>query len=157
MAYKNEAGLNVFNQYGARETGGAVGIEHGYTSEFRFRFDLTGEMLNSGFVPKVYIPKGARGLRAILRVDEAFAVSTSGTVSIGMQAAPATNGITLTEATLEAVGTKDVTSMFAGTWDEAHATGVAAADYVGIAISGTVTSTQGKGSLIVEFVNVTKV
>jgi hypothetical protein len=157
MAYETSSGLDVYNQYGSRQTGGAFGIEHTQNNEFRFTVNLTGEMLNSGFFPPVNIPKGTRGMRAILRVDEVFVVSAAGTVAIGEVAAPATNGIVLTEATLEALGTKDVTSMFAGTWDEAHATGTAAASLVAAAITGTVGATSGKGTLVIEFVNMTKV
>jgi hypothetical protein len=157
MAYETTSGIGSYNQYGARQTGGAIGIEQTSNNEFRLSVNLTGEMLNSGYFPPFSIPKGTRGMRAILRVDEVFVVSTSGTVAIGELAAPATNGIVLTEATLEALGTKDVTSMFAGTWDEAHATGTSAASKVAAAITGTVGATSGKGTLVIEFVSMTKV
>lgn len=156
MAYETSSGLGSYNQYGARATGGALGIEQTSNNEFRLVVNLTGEMINSGFVPPFNIPKGSRGLRAILRVDEVFAVSAAGTVAVGAAGGPGTNGVVLTEATLEALGTKDVTSMFAGTWDEAHATGTAAAALVDIEVTGTVTN-AGKGTLVVEFVNFTKI
>lgn len=156
MAYETSSGLGSYNQYGSRATGGAVGIEQTSNNEFRLVVNLTGELINSGYVPPVKIPKGARGLRAILRVDEVFVVSAAGTVAVGAAGGPGTDGIVLTEATLEALGTKDVTSMFAGTWDEAHATGVAAAALVDIEVTGTVTN-AGKGTLVVEFVNFTKI
>lgn len=156
MAYENTAGLNVNNQYGARNTGGAAGSEHTQDSIWQFTMDLTGEMLNSSFTPPVVMPRGAKVLRAFLRVDEAFVVSTSGTVAIG-GTAPGTNGIVLTEAQLENVGTKDVSSVGAGTWATASTTGTTAAEKVTKAITGTVAATSGKGTLIVEYVFKTKV
>ena len=88
-------------------------------------------------------------------MDEAFVVSTSGTVAIG-GTAPGTNGVVLTEAKLEAQGTSDVTSLAIGTWASNSATGTTAAQKVAKAITGTVTSGSGKGVLILEFVNKAK-
>lgn len=151
MSYENSAGLNVHNQYGARNTGGAVGAEHGSGSTLTITMDLTGEMLNSTFTPNVKIPKRALLKRATLVVDEAFTVSTSGTVAIG-GAAPGTNGVVLTEAKLEALGVSDVSSLAIGTWATNSATGTTAAESVTKSITGTVGATSGKGSLVMEFV-----
>lgn len=156
MAYENSAGLGVTNQYGARETGGAVGLEHSQNSEFSVSVDLTGEMLNSGYVAPVFVPKGAKLVKALLRVDEAFVVSTSGTVAVG-GTAPRTNGVVLTEAQLEAVGTKDVSSVAIGTWATSSAVGTAASQKLTTAITGTVGTTAGKGTLVMEFFYKTKV
>lgn len=65
---------------------------------------------------------------------------------------PGTNGVVLTEAQLEAVGTKDVSSVAIGTWATASATGTTASQKIAKAITGTVGATSGKGQLIVEFV-----
>jgi hypothetical protein len=156
MAYENTAGLGVHNQYGARNTGGAAGTEHTKDSTWQLTVDLTGEMLNSTFNLPQYMPRGALVKSAILRVDEAFVVSTSGTVAIG-GTAPGTNGFVLTEAQLEAVGTKSVLATAVGTWDETSTTGTTAAEKVTKAITGTVGATSGKGTLIVEYVFKTKV
>lgn len=156
MPYENTAGLGVNNQYGTRNTGGAAGSEHTQDSTWQVSLDLTGEMLNSSFVPPMVIPRGAKMLRAFLRVDEAFVVSTSGTVAIG-GTAPGTNGFVLTEAQLEAVGTKDVSATGVGTWATASTTGATAAEKIAKAITGTVGATSGKGTLIIEYVYKTKV
>jgi hypothetical protein len=150
MAYENSAGLGVTNQYGARQTGGAVGLEHGKTSQHILSVDLTGEMLNSAYVAPVYVPKGAKIIKAILRVDEVFVVSAVGTVAIG-GTAPGTDGVVLTEAQLEALGTKDVSASAVGTWATASTTGTTASQKVTKAITGTVGATSGKGTLIVEY------
>lgn len=156
MAYENTAGIGVNNHYGARVTGNAIGVETSDNSVHLLTIQFTGESLNETFLPPVFVPKGALFRRFILRVDEAFAVSTSGTVTFG-GTVPGTNGVVLTEAELEAVGTKAPASTGAGTWAVGSATGTTASQRVAKAISGTVTATQGKATLICEFVNKTKV
>lgn len=150
MAYENTAGLGVTNQYGARNTGGAVGVEKTIDSTSRLSIDLTGEMLNSGYVSPTFVPKGALVKRAYLRVDEVFVVSAVGTVAVG-GTAPGTNGVILTEAKLEALGTSDVSALAIGTWATASATGTTASQKVTTAITGTVAATSGKATLVVEY------
>lgn len=155
MGFENKAGINVYNYYGARGTGGSVGSEHTQNSVREYSVAFTGESLNSGFLPPVYVPKGSLLRKAVLRVDEAFAVSAAGTVAFG-GAVPGTNGAVITETQLENIGTKDVSATAIGTWATASTTGTAAQEKITIAITGTVTATQGKGTLILEFVNKTK-
>lgn len=161
MAYENKAGLGVNNQYGARETGGAIGLEHGYNSTHTLEIQITPEFVNSGFVPPVVIPKGALFTKALLRVDEAFTLTgTSPTLIYGAVGAEATNGIVLSQAELQAVGTKIPASTGTGTWAQNSATGTTAASKIGKALGGTtpaVTGTAGKAVLILHFANATKV
>ena len=96
------------------------------------------------------MPKGVKVIRAILRVDEVFVVSTSGTVALG-GTAPGTDGVVLTEAKLEALGTSDVSTLAIGTWATASATGPLTAQKITKAITGTVATTSGKGTLVVEY------
>jgi hypothetical protein len=156
MAYENSAGLGVTNHYGARTTGGAVGQEHRRNGVMTVTVDLTGEMLNSAYVAPTYIPKGCLLKSAILRVDEVFVVSAAGTVALG-GAVPGTNGVVLTEAKLEAVGTSLVSTLAVGTWATASATGTTASEKLTKSITGTVGATSGKGTLILEFEFKTKV
>jgi hypothetical protein len=163
MGFENKAGLGVNNQYGVRETGGSVGIEHAYGSKVTLKIDLTGQSIAdavAGFMPPLVVPKGALFRSAVLRVDEAFAVSgTSPTVRIGAAGSIGTNGIVLTEAELEAVGTKVPASAGAGTWSQTSSTGTTAAAKVALDLGGTspvVATTSGKATLILEFVNETK-
>ena len=164
MSYENKSGLNVSNQYGARETGGGVGLEQSQDSLHQLRIDLTGQSIAdaiAGFIPPVYIPKGAKFRKALLRVDEVFVVTgTSPTVLVGAAGSVATNGVVITEAELEALGTKELTSTGAGTWSFTSATGTAAAAKIGFALGGTilvVATTQGKATLLLEFVNLAKI
>ena len=114
----------------------------------------------AGFTPPVVIPKGAKFISAVLRVDEAFTIGgTTPTVQIGAAGSVATNGFVLSEAELETVGTKAVTSTGAGTWAIGSTTGTTAASKVAIALGGTsptVASTAGRATLILEYVNVSK-
>ncbi len=160
MGYENNNGLNVHNQYGVRETGGTVGkLDHdGVVASVAFSF--TGESLNSGFVPPVYIPKGARFVRALLRVDEAFVVTgTSPTLRVGAEGSIATNGVVITEAELENVGSKAIASSGAGTWSFSSSTGTTVAAKLDFDLGGTspaVASTSGKATLVLEYFDVAK-
>ena len=161
MPYSSGSGLNVNNQYGQRDTGGSVGVENSSDSLFQLSINITGDSLNTAFLPPVVVPKGAHFLRAVLRVDEAFALTgTTPAVSFGSLATEATNGISLSKAELEAIGTKIPASTGAGTWAVASATGLAAAAKVGKVLTGTtpaVTAGIGRGTLVLEFINKTKI
>lgn len=160
MPFESNTGLGVFSQYGSRTTGGSVGSEETSNSVRNYSISFTGESLNSGFLPPVVLPRGSKLLRAILRVDEVFTLGgTSPTVIFG-GTAPATNGVVITSAELGTVGTKTPASTGTGTWAVASTTGATAAERITRALGGTsptVTSGVGKATLILEFVNKTKV
>jgi hypothetical protein len=157
MPYEANTGLNVFNHYGPRRTGGAVGGNRTQDAVKQLKIRFTGESVNSPFTPKVAVPEGARFLRYILRVDEAFALTGTNPTVIFGGAVPATNGVVLTKAELEAVGTKAPTSAGTGTWATNSATGATASEFVTKAIGGTggptVSSLVGKATLIAEYVD----
>lgn len=161
MTYLNQAGINVYNHYGARDTGNSIGLEHGEDSLHRLSIAFDYNSLNGGFLPPVYVPKGALFRTAVLRVDEAFNLTgTTPTVIFGASGTEATNGIVLTEAELEAVGTKTPASTGTGTWAQGSATGTTASAKVGKTLGGTtpaVTAGVGKATLILTFLNKTKV
>lgn len=160
MSFENLTGLGVYSSYGKRDTGGTVGVEtsDGSTSDYSFAF--TGASVNSGFLPPVVLPKGAKFVKAFLRVDEAFSLGgTSPTVIFG-GTAPATDGIVLSKTELEAVGSKVPSSTGTGTWAVGSATGPLTAQKITKTLGGTtptVSATQGKATLILTFVNKTKV
>ena len=157
MGFKNQAGLNVSNYYGARDTGGAVGVETTGGSELTVSVQITGASIADGFVPPVVIPKGALLKEAVLRVDEAFVLGgTSPTIKIGLAGSVATNNMELSKTELEAIGTKVPAEVGNGTFDPASATGVTAAAKLAIALGGTsptVSATVGKATLILKFTN----
>lgn len=160
MPYSNASGLGVFNQYGVRDTGGAVGKYDHDGVETTLAFNFTGRSLSEGFIPPVVVPKGARFSRAFLRVDEAFNLGgTTPTVRIGAAGSIATNGFVLSEAELEAVGTKVPASTGAGTWATSSATGTTAAAKVAFDLGGTtptVDASLGKATLVLYYIDVAK-
>lgn len=160
MPYESNTGLGVNNQYGTRPTGNAVGVEHATGGVQVLKIQFTGESLNEAFLPPVFFPRGARVLRYILRVDQAFNITgTSPTVIFG-GTAPGTNGVVLTEAELEAVGTKVPASSGTGTWATSSATGATATERVTRTLGGTtpvVDRTVGRATLFVEYAFATKV
>lgn len=155
MAYENTSGRNVFTQYGPRDTGASVGVETDKDSVHQMKVELTDKGVIDGFLPPFVLPRGAKFLRYLLRVDQAFTMTgTTPTVIVG-GTAPATNGVVLTAAELAAVGTKAVTSTGTGTWAVASTTGTTAAERVTIALGGTtpaVTPGAGRAFLIAEYV-----
>lgn len=160
MAFENSAGTGVSNHYGTRSTGGAIGVETSDNSTHLMVVDFTGATLNGSFLPPVVLPKGALVKGYKLRVDEAFVVTgTSPTVRFGATGSVSTNGVVLTEAELENVGTKTPASTGAGTWAVGSSTGTTAAAKVAFDLGGTtpaVAATSGKAQLIIEYVNRTK-
>lgn len=160
MPYENSAGLGVFNQYGARNTGGTVGVETDKDSVHTMSVSMTAQSLIEGFTSPFNLPRGAKLLRYLVRVDEVFTLTgTTPTVIVG-GTAPATNGVVLTAAELGTVGTKSPASTGTGTWAIASTTGTTATERVKIALGGTtpaVTPGAGKATLIAEYLFKTKV
>lgn len=157
MPFQSNTGLNVSNFYGARTTGGSVGVECSLNSTSQLIIELTPEMLNGTFIPPVSIPKGVLFRRAVLRVDEVFTMGgTSPVVNIGALGSVATNGVSITSAELGTIGTKVPATVGAGTWAFASTTGTAAPARVAFALGGTsptVTPGAGKAALILEFID----
>lgn len=160
MPFENTAGLSVNNQYGPRNTGGAVGVETDKDSVHTMSVHMTANSLIETYMSPFFLPKGAKVLRYILTVDEAFTLTgTTPTVIIG-GTAPATNGVILTAAELAAVGVKTPTSTGTGTWAVASTTGTTAKERVTRALGGTtpaVTPGAGKAVLSVEYIFKSKV
>jgi hypothetical protein len=154
MSFENTAGLNVNNHYGVRDTGGSVGVEQSKDSLVKLSVQLTGASLNDDFIPPVYLKKGYLFKEAVLRVDEAFALTgTTPTVLAGLGDL-STNYISLSKAELEAIGTKVPASTGAGTLAYNSATGVTANAALAIGLGGTTpaaNATKGKATLVLYF------
>lgn len=161
MTFLNQAGIGVYNNYGTRDTGNSVGLEHGEDSLHRLSIAFDSVSLNGGFLPPVVVPKGALFRSAHLRVDEAFTLTgTTPTVIFGASGTEATNGIVLSQTELQTIGTKIPASTGTGTWSQASTTGVTAAAKIGKTLGGTtpgVTQGAGKATLTLTFYNKTKV
>jgi hypothetical protein len=158
MSYESNTGIDVFNHYGARNTGGTIGVERSQNSVTRLSINLTGAMLNDDFFPPVSIPKYASFKSAHITVHEAFVVTgTSPTILVGAAGSVATNGFIITETELETLGSRKLANDGEGTWDIAHASGTAAAALVAFAFEGDAAVTNaGKATLVLEYVNLAK-
>lgn len=163
MPFLNQAGIGVANFYGARDTGGSVGVEQSTDGIHQLSLEMTGDSLNdqlaAGAVvlgPKFVLPAGAHFLRFFLRVDEAFVIGgTTPTIRVGAFGSISTNGVVLTEAEMETVGTKIPASVGAGTWAIASTTGTTAAAAVAIDAGGTTPTVQrgvGQATLVAEYI-----
>lgn len=157
MPFQNSAGLGVNNFYGPRDTGGAVGLEHGENSEFILSMHITPEYFNGGYVPPVVIPKGALFRAARLRVDEAFTLTgTTPAIVYGAAGSETTNGFVVTAAELGTVGTRVPASTGTGTWSQTSTTGTTAPAKVGKVLTGAnaaATVGAGRAVLVLHYFN----
>jgi hypothetical protein len=145
MTVETGAIRGVRTVYGTRETGNAVGVigTEGISNELTV--DVTGSSLNDLNIATVVIPAGAILTAAYFETTEVFVLGgTTPALEVGTATSEATNGVTVTEAQLEAVGADDITAALSGTW--AAGAALAADTTVGIAFSGTSpTATVGAG------------
>lgn len=146
---------NVHNQFGPRDVGDTVGVNRVDGIKEELIIDLTPDLINGvpgPFRPFV-LPRGAVITAVYINVEEAFALSgTTPAVEVGTAGSEATNGFTLSEATLEAVGASNQTANLSGTWDSEAA--LAADTTIGFAKSGTspvVNANVGKARITILF------
>ncbi len=147
MAYESRTGLGTSAQYGSRETGLSIGVEHSKDSTHQLSIELTTEGLKSPFLPPFVLPKTAVIEKAYITVDTALTGITA--VTIGQGNAEATNGIALVAADVTTLGTKDVTAKLAGTW--VAGTSQTQASRVGIVVAGTSTVPNGRATLVISY------
>lgn len=145
----------VSQHYGPRDVGGTTGITNSDGFIRELTLDFSGEDVGDAAFALTVLPKLPAGSRiedVFLEVQEAFVLGgTTPAVEVGTEGSEATNGATLTEAQLEAVGTYDVTAALSGTW--AAATGFAAATTIGLALTGTTptVTSAGKARVVIRY------
>lgn len=130
MAKESTSGLGVYNVYGPRKTdegrAGKIntsGVVH--ELEVSFRGDSYSTVTAT-------IPAGAKVLDGYAKVDEVFVLGgTTPTINVGTSGSAATNGVSISEAQAEALGSYDLTP--AGTW----AAVLAANTTVAVELGGT--------------------
>jgi len=143
---------NVSNHYGPFSTGKTVGVTDtdGFIREVSL--DIDGEMVGNAAYPLMApsIPAGAVIKEVFLVVNEAFSLGGTGPViDVGTEGSEATNGVTITQAQAQAVGSYDVSAALSGTW----AAGLAAATTVGLALNGTTptVTSAGKARVVIRY------
>lgn len=149
MSKENSAGLGVTNRYGTLPTpDAAAGVfkTEGLYNELVIEF--SGDNVNNDDISG-FIPAGARPVSWVMEVKSAFTLTgTSPVLNFGTDGSEATNGMELSEANLESVGTITSTT-FAGTWGAR----LAADTTVSAALDGTSpTIAGGEGRLIIRYV-----
>lgn len=149
MSKENSAGLGVNNRYGTLSTpDAAAGVFKTEGAYNELVIEFSGDNVNNDDIAG-FIPAGATPVNWVLEVKSAFTLTgTSPVLNVGTDGSESTNGLQMSEANLESVGTVE-SSSFNGTWDArlASATNVAAA------LGGTSpTISGGEARLIVRYV-----
>ncbi len=155
--YEDSAGLNVHNHYGARKLGSVAGKIKTEGAENQLTLIVTGETLNSTFLPEVVLPAGSVVTKAVAQVTEAFDLGgTTPTIAVGTADSETTNGVELDETSAETAGYYDITADLAGTWDAEAA--LAADTTIGVDMGGTsptADSESGRVVFVITYFNVT--
>lgn len=145
---------NVHNFFGDRDDGETAGVVKTEGAENQVSINLTGRQLNrlgtDEFLVPIVIKAGFVISGVYARVTEAFVLTgTTPALEVGTEGTEVTNGFTITEAQLEAVGTYNLTSALSGTW----AAPINADTTIGVALSGTtpVVTNAGKIDIIVKY------
>jgi hypothetical protein len=147
----------VHNFFGPRpgKGEGLVGVYETDGMGHELAININGDMVSAAafqlLAPK--LPKGAKIQDVLLQVFEAFVLGgTTPAIKVGTSGSEATNGVGITQAQAQAIGTYNLTSALAGTWATALTAGVT----VGVAMSGTTpTSTSaGKARLVIRYDNI---
>ena len=156
MGYESNTGLGVTNHYGEFKLGNTVGVHTSRDREVELNMDLNGEAVTNGgpLLVDYKLPAGADITRVYLVVTEAATFGNAdNVVDVGTDTTEATNGFTITDTQLGALGVTDLTSELSGTW----AAPLAAATTIGHVVSGTTASmTGGLAKVIIKY-NLTKV
>ena len=153
MSYEKTSGLGVSNHYGPRDTGNTVGVikTEGRSEEVSVNFDAAVVAAGGPTMFDVVLPASACVEEVYVEVTEAFALGgTTPTILIGTDGSEATNGVVVSKAKAEAVGTYKATLV--GTW----AAPIAVDTTVGITLGGTspTITDAGKAKVIVRYTKV---
>ena len=135
----------VHNHFGQRELGNVAGSIKTEGREVELTLDINEEVITNGgpLLVDLVIPAGAVVTGAYARIDSAFTLGgTTPTINIGTDTSEGTNGIEISEAQGEAVGSYNIFASAQGTW----AAPLAAATTVGVALGGTNPTSTGTGS-----------
>ena len=142
----------VHTHFGAMQTDVSNGVTEtdGLVKEVVIDFD--GTVASNQAFPLIapFLRKGAVIKDAIFDVTEVFVLGgTSPTILVGTDGTEVTNGLVITQAQAQALGTYDIASTLTGTW----ASPLAADTTVGIALGGTspTSTSAGKGRLVVRY------
>lgn len=146
----------VSNHYGPRDAGKTVGRIFTEGVKRELSLDIDGDMASAESFALLLantLPAGSVITEAYVEVTEAFVLGgTTPTILIGTATSEVTNGLVISEAQAEAVGTYDVTGTLTGTW----ASPLAAETTVGLALGGTspTSTSAGKARVVIRYADV---
>lgn len=139
---------NVHSRFGTVGLGQQAGIYETDGAEWEVSLTITGEQLvrdaatNDGFLVPLKLPVGAVVKDVIAQVKSAFTLTgTTPTILIGTEGSEGTNGVSISQAQAQAVGTYVLT--LNGTW----ASPIAASTQIGMALGGTSPVSAKTGSM----------
>ena len=148
----------VANHFGQRsrldeESQGIINTE-GVSNELVVDIDAATITAAAFLLQAQALPAKAKITRVLWETREVFVIGgTTPTLRVGTAGTVATNGVSVSEAQLEAVGLYDITAALGGTW----ANQLAARTILGLAMAGTTPTngTVGRGRMVIEYVKVT--
>jgi hypothetical protein len=108
--------------------------------------DIDAAMMTAAAFPLVVptLPAGAIIQEVFAEVSEVFILGgTTPTLDVGTETSEGTNGVDVTEAQAEALGSYDLTSALQGTW----ASPLAAATTIGLALGGSSPTNGATGKM----------
>ena len=144
----------VHNHYGQKLAEGSVGHMNTEGAMNQLTIDLDSDMIVAGELPLLnpVLPIGALVTRVTLEVSEAFVFTGLPTIEIGTDGSAATDGFSITEAQIEALGTTDLTGALSGTWTA----GMLADTTVELEVGGSAAAANkvGAARVVIEYLNV---
>jgi hypothetical protein len=154
MAKEESSGLGA----GVRSRFGPVDIPDGSQGVVRTAgnknelvVEFSGNDINDDDFQKAIVPAGSLVVDAYVEISEVFALGgTTPTINVGTDGSEGTNGVEISKAEAEALGTVDISASIAGTW----AASLASDTTVSIALDGTTpTATDaGHAKVVISYV-----
>ena len=140
------------NFYGTRDNNeGTEGSLKTFGTRQQKVLDISGKSINDNVfaVDLAFLPGGALIVSAFVQVIEVFALSdTLPTILVGTEGSEVTNGLVISEALAEALGTTDITATLTGTWAVDATGGVGATDtQISVVLGGTTPAITAAGHL----------
>lgn len=154
MSFITQPVTGVKNFYGPRTAReGIAGSMNVAGSVSELSIVVTGTNINDGIMDSVAVlPAGSKVLKAYVETAEVAALTgTTPTILIGTNGSEVTNGLVVSEAQAEAVGTYDVSGTLTGTW----ALRLAADTSVSVTLGGTTPAITdaGKYVVVIQYIN----
>lgn len=150
MSKENSAGLGVNNRYGTLQTpDGVAGVYNTRGTIQEMVLEISGKNINDGVILGT-LPAGAKPIRAIVEIEEAFVMTgTDPVLEVGTSGSEATNGFTIEDADAEVAGTYVITT-FAGTW-AVELTAVTEVSVIVDASANPVVTDAGNARIVLEY------